>query len=41
MPTKFFAPIDLVEDRMRTRVVAVAALFTVYLFVGSAFLSDI
>jgi hypothetical protein len=30
----YFAPIDLVEDRARTRVVGVAALFCIYLFFG-------
>lgn len=34
----FFAPIDLVEDRMRNRVVGVAALFCMYLFVGAQFI---
>ena len=34
----YFAPLDLVEDKMRNRVVGVAALFTLYLFVGSEFI---
>ena len=33
-----FAPIDLVEDRMRSRLVSVAIMFCMYLVIGSEFL---
>jgi len=36
----YFVPIDLVEDRARTRVVGVAALFCLYLFFGSYIIGD-
>ena len=35
MPRLFFAPVDLVEDRTRTRLVGVCAIFTMYLFIGA------
>ena len=36
----YLAPIDMVEDRMRNRVVGVAALFVIYLFIGSSFITE-